>query len=519
MRSPGDSLASSNSAPTASSVSPFGSLSPYPSLSEDESEAWQSDHRSPGMLDSMDLALLSHYLTHTSRVIPFDEDDLYALQVGIPNLAFNNKPLMASLLALAAACKCNDIIKHSSEPLECLGEIRELLVRADRHHRDSLRQIQAAIPNTDHYGHVLANAALMVLYCSASHCVRVRLVEAARLCEQSLPSEVLPAQSQWISLIRAAHTAFAGLLNSQNDFPGASLAATDGASWTSSPPRPEASALFDNEVFSPEDGPSQETRRLFFPIVASTWRAALEKLRTKSQSIAIAEASQAAATQTTEDSHDWQQLSVGLKSETRACLAAIEILEDVIVAVFPPKGSVSKRSPQSIFDSEFPPFGHLSEVAPWLWRYLARVTSAAPSKPLRRTVMAFVNRVPLEYLSLVQSILDLIPVKTGRGTTSVPWETVDRESPYPSATHLLAMDIFAHWLVLVMLLDGVWWVAGIGEWELGRVVSFTRTQACLDPLAYTRERWWPESMLKVKKELEDHSVTSVFETTSAHMEQ
>jgi len=55
------------------------------------------------LLDARDLELLSHYLSHTSRTIAFDRDDLYALHVGIPNLAFSSKALMSSTLALAAA--------------------------------------------------------------------------------------------------------------------------------------------------------------------------------------------------------------------------------------------------------------------------------------------------------------------------------------------------------------------------------------------------------------------------------
>lgn len=125
------------------------------------------------VLNATELALLSHYLTHTSRAIAFDKNDLDALQVGIPDLAFHSQPLMASLLALAAACKSHDVVKHAAR-LDCqhLDEVRDPLALAGRYHRDSLREIQAAIQTTDRYDYILANAALMVLYGSASHCVR-----------------------------------------------------------------------------------------------------------------------------------------------------------------------------------------------------------------------------------------------------------------------------------------------------------------------------------------------------------
>jgi hypothetical protein len=63
------------------------------------------------------------------------------------------------------------------------------------------------------------------------------------------------------------------------------------------------------------------------------------------------------------------------------------------------------------------------------------------------------------------------------------------------------MDIFAHWLVLVMLLDGVWWISDIGEWELGQVVSLVKTQDLPSQSADTGETWWPETMYLVKREL------------------
>ena len=108
--------------------------------------------------------------------------------------------------------------------------------------------------------------------------------------------------------------------------------------------------------------------------------------------------------------------------------------------------------------------------------------------------MAFLNRVPLEYLQLVQSALDHMPVathQTGSGS-------LDKPIPLGTAQQL-AMNIFSHWLVLVMLLDGVWWIGSIGQWELGRVLSFAEAQRWTLEPAETGESWWPESMYAVQK--------------------
>ncbi|KAF5133186.1 hypothetical protein E5D57_003809 [Metarhizium anisopliae] len=436
------------------------SLSPYALayMFEESDEA-----RMPGVLSSQELELLCHYITHTSRIIPFDQGDLYALHVGIPNLALGNEPLMASLLALSAACKSHDIVRYSPQPLERLDEVRELLSLADRHHRTSLHHIQAAIHDVQQHDHVLANAALMVLYGSSSHCVRVTLAQMANRRGITLEHELLPTQSQWMMLIRAAHTAFTGLLDVQDDINAVFGSRYISVAENSAFPTPGLS--FDN-VYLAEDGPSEGTKLFLLPAVWATYGPALDQLAAKVLSL---------QTQAPRDSG----------RNLQACLAAHEILEQVFSAVFMDKEIPTPHEDEAVH------LGRMRSVSPWLTSYLGRVTSSTPSKPLRRTVMAFLNRVPLEYLHLVQSTLDGIPVPGN--LNHLNW--ADSTPMTMTSAHRLAMDIFAHWLVLVMLLDGVWWIGGIGQWELGRIVSSAQARA--EPGG----KWWPESMYNAKRKL------------------
>ncbi|TWU72257.1 hypothetical protein ED733_001614 [Metarhizium rileyi] len=446
-----------------------GSLSPY--VLANQVEQFQVS-RMRGALSSQELELLSHYITHTSRAIPFDQEDLYALHVGIPNLAFGNEALMASMLALSAACKSHDIIKLPLDPLDRLDEIRELLNLADRHHRTSLHHIRVAVHDTQQYDPVLANAALMVLYGSSSHCVRVTLAQIAKRHGVVLEDELLPTHSQWITLIRAAHTVLTGLLNRQSEcqddfFDGSYLAASEAPVIT-------APVLPLHEVYSPQFPPIEGTKRFMYSIVSATYRSALDKLAAKVQS-----------------THS--QFSSDAGCSVQACSASHQMLEYVYDAVF--TGKVTAVSS----DSDLVHLSRLHGVSPWLRSYLGRVTSSAASKPLHRTIMAFLNRVPLEYLHLVQSMLDRIPV-TGHASR-ISWN----HSMSPPGTYTsLAMDIFAHWLILVMLLDGVWWIGSVGEWELGRILSFAETQSWGRESTEPGDKWWPESMYNVKKELAEH---------------
>ncbi|KAF9884559.1 hypothetical protein FE257_001504 [Aspergillus nanangensis] len=447
-----------------------------PRLSADEDGVlWNP--RSPATLDATELGLLAHYLTHTSQTIPFDDLDLYALSVGVPNLAFKCRVVMSSLLALAAACKSHDIARQARNPLDTqdLMDIQELLALAERHHRDSLRHIQVALHNSESYDYLLANAALMVLYASANHSIRVHLAATAKQYGRQLPAEVYPQHSQWISFTRAAHTASTAILNDIVD-------ATTNA-WTpvTNPPI-ETQLKLPKSVLSPQDGPSEKTKRLFSPIVASTSSRAIESLRRRAESTTdVLKTSQLS-------DYDYQQLQASLETlsmlENCAC-TALSTREEKQMAELPQSPPISVEQ--------------LARVSPWVARYMISVTSMESPQALRRIIMSFLNKAPAEYLSLVQSVLDSPPVNA-RAEKWMSRDSPGSDVPPLNPIHLLALDIFAHWLVLLMLLDGVWWIGDIGQWELGQIISLMKTQN-LPCQSDTGETWWPESMYLVKREL------------------
>ncbi|KAJ5976011.1 C6 transcription factor [Penicillium waksmanii] len=432
---------------------------------------------SPGSLDATELSLLGRYLAHTSRTIPFDDLDLYALSVGIPNLAFNSKPVMSSLIALAAACKSHDIVNTTQTPLadQTVMEVQRLLELAENHHMASLQYIQEAVTSSSWYDNVLANAALMVLYASASHSIRVRLAAIARRSGKELPSDVLPQHSQWITFTRAAHTAasavLSGLLNADMNR-NVTISPTV---FTSPDPI--------STILTPQSGPSENTKRLFMPLVTSTYGRALESLRKKVESVA----------------HSFKSQE-GLRLhnlDLDACLNTLPTLEKCAFSALSGEFTNDKLNTSN----DTPTIsGEYSRVSPWVANYMLSVTSMTAPKALRRTIMSFLNEAPTEYLNLVQSVLDSSSVEAYTGDWVARGSPKGEMQPLDT-THILAMDIFAHWLVLVMLLDGVWWISGIGRWELGQIVSLMKTQELLNQPPDTKETWWPESMYLVNMEL------------------
>ncbi|KAK0736096.1 hypothetical protein B0T21DRAFT_450927 [Apiosordaria backusii] len=449
-----------------------------------EEEGWRpvspSQSRSPSIIpvhgiDSMtpdELELLRHYLTHTSRIIPYDGDDLYALQEGFPSLAFRCRTLMNSILALAAVCKCHDIMTQPTINEKHREQAQALLLVAEDRHKESLRRTQYEIPNLHRecYDATLANAPLMVLYILANHSIRIQWAEITA----DVPAGFVPTQLQWVLLIRAAHLAYSGMLS---DIDLGLESYPEPHSPASNPPVSPLDQLSPdpvNHIISPEDGPTKHTRELFLPILAATSRGALTSLRTKAEA---------------------RRTEMPAHPEIAFSFVALGTLEDIADEVFKTNSHAIdlKLSLERAHSSPTtpPPQSRLSCVSPWLRNYLARVTMATPTRPFRRTITAFVNRVPAEYLTLVQSSVELLSESRGIESLTTPQR--------------LAVDIFAHWLVLVMLLDGVWWIGGIGAWELGRIVNTLGDKGFGE--AEGKTTWWPASMYSINVELKKQMAT------------
>lgn len=463
-----------------------------------------------------EVELFNHYLEHTSKDPSVDSQDQYALQVGIPQLACHSKPLMKSMLALAAVCKCCDIISEpsSSQQDPDRGQVIKLLSLAQRYHLESLREIQTTLHETKHYDRVLANAAMMGLYGSASHCARIWLAKTATPDSPSQPlcDLTAPGYPQWVSLFRAARLASAGLLDS-----------TPGPSPASSPVDLAGQSQKGDSAPSPVPAKEQQTRTTtshpLAPILAATLRPALARLHEKAafvqQSI-------------TPDDDNISQL--------QACLAALSIFNDIamvsLLPATPANNTANPNPPPPLTTSP----SHLPDLPPWLHHYTANITSIAPSPLPRRTIMSLIHKVSAGYLDLVDSMMCLIqrripscsssssaapPSYSPSSPASSSWSSSPAPSSLaspsplppsesesatglqslasPSLTHQLAVEIFAHWLVLVVLLDGVWWIGGVGAWELERVVQVRRVEwGCECLWEWGGEGgWWPEAMGKV----------------------
>ncbi|KAF3767923.1 hypothetical protein M406DRAFT_355763 [Cryphonectria parasitica EP155] len=362
---------------------------------------------------------------------------------------------------------------------DTLDEIQELLSVAEQHHTMSLQYLQDAIPEAARYDCILASAALMMLYGSASHCVRIRLFEMHKVQQSDtpMPSQFVPAHSQWISLIRAVHLAYIGIVADRAKNPTG--AADDGQGLGNQSPHVVGPEAVIGAVSPPEDGPTHDTRQLFLPIVAATSGSAMEKLRAKACRL---------------------METAGGNPGLQACWEALVVLETTVARTFAHHDTLSINTKAEAEDSLLP-----DTIPLWMRAYIARVTSnsGCSSSPLRRTINAFLNRVPASYVQLVQEMLNLIPLEGDRwdeNQEKLQRQTLGFVNPDNYVASRLAVEILAHWLVLVLLLDGVWWIGETGSWELGRVVAFVRGSGWLEETVdqESEDAWWPRSMYEIR---------------------
>ncbi|KAK0609683.1 hypothetical protein B0T17DRAFT_546173 [Bombardia bombarda] len=486
--------------------------SPLPPVSEQEAAQ---------TLAPAEFELLNHYLEHTSRRdLTVDNDEQYTLHTGIANLACQSKPLMRSVLAIAAICKCCDIINQPVVTHQDRGQVMDLLSLAEQYHMSSLQDIRASLPESRYYDHILANAAMMGMYGSGSHCIRIWLAKTA-VYGDPLSDLMTKNTFQWISLFRAAHLAYVGVLN--NTPLMQEMAARQ-------PPSPAGGSAVDHHAMassslqthleykiSPPRVDQQPAARTagnhaLCPILSATVDTALAKLHENAREIALCHAN----TQLNGISHydDSKTPNTHSDPDLQACFTALAILEGIVSEAFHTNNDARAshhhhpgHAPIAFEVDVDPLVGRLSEVSPWLRRYTASITSMIPSRLPRRMIMAFIHKVPTRFLNIIEEMTTHIPHTMTPDGEDLAWDsssysTMSKDPP--ALGQQLAMDIFSHWLVLVIPLDNVWWIGGIGAWELRRFVSFRKQMRWSICVWNKEEDWWPESMYEVSRQFDKH---------------
>jgi hypothetical protein len=417
-----------------------------------------------------DADLYHHYLQHTSRSLTYCQRDQGALQIGMPTLALQSKTVFHSLLALSAACICCDMI--SREPAPDPGAVSQILATGYRHYTLANERMIELMSGEGELKPepLLASTILLVPFASASQQINHWLSSRSGPQEHhkllsSTPRDVIVIMRGVRSMLQAME--YEGMSRNTQTTQVADFA-TESASW-----------LLDSGISPPILPPSQT--HVMFPILAATSKAALSKLQER---LALA----------SYDRPSSEQVFSG--DSISACWAAFEILSSIATSTFHPPKESESASPSNTVEipfeaGEVPP----PQVAPWLRDYASRPAIPLPGEPLTRSFLTFLVQAPQAYLDLVLPLLDQrleSPISDGNQV-----ELTKEQA--------LALDIYAHWSVLMFLAeDESWWIGKLPTVTLTGMLNRYGDDfvARLWPeYGLEKAQWWPASMLNILQEV------------------
>ncbi|KAL9114739.1 MAG: hypothetical protein Q9227_001418 [Pyrenula ochraceoflavens] len=213
---------------------------------------------------------------------------------------------------------------------------------------------------------------------------------------------------------------------------------------------------------------------VMFPILAATSEKALVKLQERLEST----------------------YGSGLRDSLSACSAAFAVLRDIKSTAF------SRSPPRNLHEKSFQHrLLSLPQVAPWL-RSLANGSKIpTPAGSLTRFLLSFLFETPQAYIDLVLPLLDQ-RLESPAGTMS------DGPSVELAMDQALALDIYAHWSVLMFLAEEEsWWIGNLPFVTLSGMVNrygddfVTRLwpETCAG-----QEQWWPVCMLNILREIRQY---------------
>lgn len=405
-----------------------------------------------------DAELYQHYLEHTSRTLTHFPGDQSALQTAIPALASRNRMVLYSLQALSAVCMCCDMI--DKEPPPSLDAINHILMTGYRLCNLASEQMRELIAQPDTRASemelLLASAVLLVPFTTVSQQV-----------------------SHWISSKSKTNKSHKLLSSTPRDVIvmmrgiRATVQALD-SHETSVPPEIGLVTDISSPLISVNSSaaPAPSRTHVMYPIIAATSQAALSKLQERLESLLHSCVS-----------HE--------RNQSSACAAAFEFLVNIRTDTFSPS------------DSSAPRLAGLTAKEPrtgsWLRCYAKRHATPRPTEPLTYSFLAFFVQAPQEYLDLVLPLLD-------QRLESLP--ASGHTLPQLTKGQALALDIYAHWSVLMFLVEEEsWWIGKLPIVTLTGMLNRYGDNfigGLWPEESNSQKQWWPGSMLRILREVKGY---------------
>ncbi|EXJ72405.1 uncharacterized protein A1O5_04909 [Cladophialophora psammophila CBS 110553] len=406
------------------------------------------------VLNVTDADLYLHFLNHTCKAAPRWQKERLVLQVGIAKLALESDLVSHSVLALSAACLCCDTISSGSADPE---RIRQILDLGLQHHTLALEQMRTMTsrPRESDTQPLLASALMLVPFALAFQHIQHRVLLAKGL----LQDTDLLTPRDTILLLRGIRTTIVALNSTRVE----SRSPTFQTPWDT---------MFSSQVADhPDFATIPERSHTMFPFLAATFHQALSHLRCRIES--------ALATPQADDDH------------TASTFDAYEILNGIMTSTFSDSQSI-EISLECVTYPKFSvaPDSLLAQAPGWLQNFILRRPRPTHTEPLARSFLAFFSGAPQTYVDLLLPLLD---PRTPENASADD----DREL---TTAEVLALDVYAHWLVLMLLMENEeWWVGEFPFVALQGLIA--RYGAGFLGTSLVQHQWWPASMLEVATRL------------------
>jgi hypothetical protein len=371
--------------------------------------------------------------------------------MGMPTLALQSEPVFHSLLAVSAASLAWDMI--SKEPPPDTDTVKQVLLIGYKHCNLASERTRESIsaPEMLKLEPLIASALMLVPFATASQQINHWI--SSRSGAQESPKLLSSTPRDVIIVMKGIRTLLQTLGCSGFSI-NADLSLEPECGIDRSSALPGGNPKF--------TAPASSRTHVMTAIVATTSRGAFSRLE--------------------------QRLDTVLRhqrgcpdSSLSACRAAFKSLEQIRNSAFYTTNSPPSPSSPSLPSSYSSPVAHSFEpepisspkIAPWLHSLASRyfATSSAvprPTDPLTRFLLSFLLQAPQEYLDLVLPLLDQrlespIGGASPQGS-SIPAELMPKQA--------LALDIYAHWSVLMFLVEEEsWWIGTLPEVTLAGLMN------------------------------------------------
>lgn len=418
------------------------------------------------MVVEMDLSesgLYQHFLDHTAKAAFRSDSDNTALGTGMAALAIHNDAVRHSILAVSESCMCCDRIREGTTDSR---NIRQALSIGLQRHTLALEgmQVMVAHPNAINMEPMLANAALLIPFAFAFLHISQWLAKHDPE-ERSKMQRTSTSPREAMTLLRGLRSTQIALHKTKSEM----------SYYTSPGQSPQSIGTPPAFVFP---FLPQWHEHPLLPVLSRTSEHAFSELGKRVSNASV--------------------LDMDDDTSMTACQVAFDQLKakQKEIFLFPDQMDLSAATEYAT-DYHPEPESLLAQIPDWLRAYTSRVATRKTSEPLVRLLFGFFFRAPQDFLNVLWPLLeDEEDEIMSHADLSISL----------SSSQILALDIYAHWLVLLLLGEGEsWWLGNFPTLALRRLVERYGTD--LEAAAQSKQghQWWPASMLGVATQLTNWS--------------